>query len=69
MEYTLENQVNNTHQNRSLKTRIGEHKRAIRIGDPHNAISVHINTAGHKILWEKNEIVEEEENLQRRRIK
>ena len=41
-------------------------KRAIRVGDPHNAISIHINNTGHNIKWNESEILVLEENLQRR---
>ena len=34
---------------RTLKIIMTEHKRAIRLGYPHNAISVHVNNTGHNI--------------------
>ena len=32
---------------RTLKIRMSEHKRPIRVGDPHDAISIHVNNTGH----------------------
>ena len=43
-----------------------EHKRVIRVGDPHNAISFHVNNTGHNIKWDEYEILVLEDNLQRR---
>ena len=37
---------------RTLKIIMTEHKRAIRVGDPHNTISVHVNNTGHNIKWD-----------------
>ena len=54
---------------RSLQTRITEHKRAVRIGDPKNAISVHANSTGHSIEWNNGEILAYESNLPRRKIR
>ena len=48
-----------------LKIRILEHRRAIRVGDPHNAISVHVNNTGYNIKWEESEVLVLEDNLQR----
>ena len=41
---------------RTLKIRMSEHKRPIRVGDPHDAISIHVNNTGHNIKWDKSEI-------------
>ena len=54
---------------RSLKTRLLEHKRAIKIGDPRNAISVHVHETRHRILWDNSIILLTEENLQRRKLR
>ena len=54
---------------RTFKIRMSEHKRAIKNGDQNNAISVHVHSTGHAILWDKCEIVGVEQNWRRRRIK
>ena len=52
---------------RSLKTRLSEHKRAVRIGDSRNAISFHVNS--NYIEWEKSLVLASESNLQRRKLR
>jgi len=37
---------------RTFKIRMSEHKRAIKNGNHNNAISVHVHSTGHSILWE-----------------
>ena len=34
-----------------MKQRLEEHKRAVRIGDPLNAIALHTNSTLHSIQW------------------
>ena len=45
---------------------MSEHKRAIRVGDPQNAISIHVNNTGRNIKWDESEILVSEDNLQTR---
>ena len=45
---------------------MSEHKRAIRVGDPHNAISIHVNNTRRNIKWDESEILVSEDNLQTR---
>ena len=40
---------------------MSEHKGAIKIGDHNNAISVHVDSTGHNILWDKCEVLAVEE--------
>ena len=54
---------------RTFKIRMSEHKRAIKIGDHNNAISVHVHSTGHSILWDKCEVLAVEENWRRRKIR
>ena len=54
---------------RSLQVRITEHKRAVRIGDPKNAISIHANSTGHAIDWNNSEVLSYEKSLSRRKFK
>ena len=43
---------------------------AVRIGDPRNAISVHVNSnTGHYIEWEKSLVLASESNLQHRKLR
>ena len=50
---------------RTFMIRMSEHKRAIKIGDHNNAISVHVHSTGHSILWDKCEVLAVEENWRR----
>ncbi len=50
---------------RSLQVRITEHKRAVRIGDPKNAISIHANSTGHAIDWNNSEVIAYKKSLPR----
>ena len=55
---------------RSLKTPLSEHKRAMRIGDPWNTISVYVNSnTEHYIEREKNLVLASESNLQHRKLR
>ena len=55
---------------RSLKTREGEHKRAIRNGDDnHSGISKHVIETGHTISWDGVKILAFENNWRKRKIK
>ena len=53
----------------TLHARMLEHKRAVKHGDPRNAISVHANSTGHPIDWPKSTILAYENNWQRRKIR
>ena len=54
----------------SLKTCLSKHKRAVRIDDPLNVISVHVNSnMGHYIEWEKSLVLASESNLQHRKLR
>ena len=54
---------------RTFKIRMSEHKRAINIADHDNAISVHVHSTGHSILWDKCEVLAVEKNWRRRKIR
>ena len=54
---------------RTLKVRMAEHKRAVRMGDVNNGLAVHSLKTGHPIEWSQARVVEREENWYRRRIK
>ena len=54
---------------RTIKQRLEEHKRAVRIGDPSNAIALHTNSNLHSIQWGESKVIEQELNWKRRRVK
>ena len=58
---------------RTLKVRLVEHKRAVRMsmGDVNNGsyIAVHSLKTGHSIAWDKAKITDREIHWQRRRVK
>ena len=54
---------------RTLKVRLAEHKRAVRMGDVNNGIPVHSLKTGHSIAWDKAKITDRETHWQRRRVK
>ena len=54
---------------RTLKVRMVEHKRAVRMGDVNNGLALHSLKPGHPIEWSQARVVEREENWYRRRIK
>ena len=43
---------------RTLKVRVAEHKRAVRMGDVNNGIAVHSLKTGHSIAWDKAKITD-----------
>ena len=45
------------------------YKRAIKIGDHNNAISVQVHSTGHSILWNKCEVLAVEKYWRRRKIR
>ena len=54
---------------RTLKVRLAEHKRAVRMGDVNNGIAVHSLKTGHSIAWDRAKITDREIHGQRRRVK
>ena len=54
---------------KTFKIRMSEHKRTMKNGDQNNALSLHVHSTGHAILWDKCEILGVEQNWQRRKIK
>ena len=54
---------------RNIKIRLQEHIRTVNKGDENNAIACHQMTTGHNIKWEDSRVLEQESNLQRRKIK
>ena len=52
-----------------MKQTVSEHKRAVRNAEPSNAIAVHTTTTLHAIAWDKSEVIDQESNWERRRIK
>ena len=53
---------------RSLKVRIGEHKRACRLGSENNMIAKHSWDNDHRINWEESKIIYKESNIGKRRV-
>ena len=43
---------------RTLKVRMAEHKRAVRMGDVNNGLAVHSLKTGHPIEWSQARVVE-----------
>ena len=41
---------------RTLKVRLGEHKQAVRRGDPKNGIAVHAHESNHAIDWDDAQV-------------
>ena len=41
---------------RTLKVRLGEHKQAVRRGDPKNGIAVHAHESNHVIDWDDAQV-------------
>ena len=54
---------------RTLKERLAEHKRAVRMENVNNGIAVHSLKTGHSIAWDKAKITDRETHWQRRRVK
>ena len=50
---------------RTLKERLAEHKRAVRMGDVNNGIAVHSLKTGHSIAWDKAKITDRETHWQK----
>ena len=54
---------------RTLKERLAEHKRAVRMENVNNGIAVHSLKTGHSIAWDKAKITHRETLWQRRKVK
>ena len=55
---------------RTLKDRLGEHKRAVTNGNTNNAIAVHIlNNNDHSIEWDEAKVVKRDQYISTRKIK
>ena len=52
---------------RTLKIRLGEHKQAVKRGDPRNGIAVHAHKTQHEIDWNGAEVKKMEVNYWKRR--
>ena len=52
---------------RTLKVRLGEHKQAVKRGDPRNGIAVHAHETQHEIDWNGAEVKKMEVNYWKRR--
>ena len=52
---------------RMLKVRLGEHKQAVKRGDPKNVIAVHAYETQHGIDWNGAQVKKMEANYLRRR--
>ena len=50
---------------RTLKMRLAEHKRAVRMENVNNGIAVHSLKTGHSIAWDKTKITHRETHWQR----
>ena len=54
---------------RTLKIRLTEHQRAVRIRNSNNGIAVHAMETHHKIKWEEARVILKEPHLTRRKVK
>ena len=50
-----------------LKVRLGEHKQAVKRGDPENGIAVHVHETQHGIDWDGAQVKKMEDNYWKRR--
>ena len=67
----LSNECNKTYigeTKRVLKVRLGEHKQAVKRGDPRNEIAVHAHETQHRIDWNGAQVRKKEANYWRRTI-
>ena len=53
---------------RSLEVRIGEHKRACRLGTESNMIAKHSWDLDHRINWKESKLIYKESNIGKRRV-
>ena len=54
---------------RNLDIRLKEHKRAVKMDNQNNGIVVHVNKTLHDIEWNNTEILEQESNWNKRKVK
>ena len=54
---------------KTLTERLAEHRRAVRRMDNNNSLAVHVQRTTHSITWDKAEVIEQENNKIRRKIK
>ena len=54
---------------RNLDIRLKEHKRAVKMDNQNNGIAVHVNKTLHDIEWNNAEILEQESNWTKRKVK
>ena len=54
---------------KTLTERLAEHRRAVRRMDNNNSLAVHVQRTTHRITWDKAEVIEQENNKIRRKIK
>ena len=43
-----------------MKTRLSEHRRAVKTGNPNSGIAVHVMETGHQIAWNQASMLERE---------
>lgn len=53
---------------RTLKVRLGEHKRAVKRGDPNNGITVNTHECNHAVDWDAAEVTRSVSGYQQRRM-
>ena len=54
---------------RTLDARLKEHQRAVKVNNRSNGIAVHVNNTVHDIDWDSTEVIDQEENWRKRKIK
>ena len=54
---------------KTLTERLAEHRRAVRRMDNNNSLAVHVQRTTHSITWDKAEVIEQENNKIRKKIK
>ena len=54
---------------RNLKLRLSEHKRSVKNKDPNNGLAVHAKLTNHKIMWDNAEVLTNEPNWTKRKVK
>ena len=52
-----------------MTERLAEHKRAVRRMDSNNSLAVHVQGTTPSIAWDKAEVIEQENNKIKRKIK
>ena len=54
---------------RTLDVRLKEHRRAVKMNNKSNGIAVHTNSTSHDIDWDSVEVIDQEQNWIKRKIK